>query len=307
MRVRDSLGRLAAATTLAAALGSLGCAATYVRTPVYKQGETQIYLRGLEKHGKAIERGFEHPLAIAPVRLTNILARLEVKAKGDKEQRKPAIPTGVLYEIGEGAAQALGKANSSQEVVVMAIERKRSLGVFTTNYATTLLLWGQDGKLMIQLSKLDEPMSRDPNDKLQEPSTDESDLKKRKMLPGDGVEPKGPMLVAVDWRDPVFTQSAVRIRPGGEVVRRTILLETPEDKPAGEKDGGAAPPDTLSPEALRALADLEETRRRGELTESEYQSRRRAILSGEIPPAPSAPAAPSTPSAPSAASPPRVQ
>jgi len=290
MSVRGSLGRLAAATTLAAALGSAGCAATYVRTPVFKQGETQIYLRGLEKHGKPIERGFEHPLAIAPVRLTNILARLEVKGKGDKEQRKPAIPTGVLYDIGEGAAQALGKANSSQEVVVMAVERRRSLGVFTTNYATTLLLWGQDGKLMIKLGKLDEPMSRDPNDKLQEPSADESDLKKRKALPGDGVEPKGPMLVAVDWRDPVFTQSAVRIRPGGEVVRRTILLETPEDKPA--KEGGSVPPDSLSPEALRALADLEETRRRGELTESEYQSRRRAILSGEIPPAPSAPPAP---------------
>jgi len=278
----------------AAALAALACAPSYVRTPVYKQDETQIYLRHAAKFGTPIERGFQHPLAIAPVRLTNILARIDVKGSGDKDQRKPAIPTGVLYAIGEGAAQALGKANSSQEVVVMAIERRRNLGVFTTEYATTLLLWAQDGKLFIQLGKLDEALSRDPNAKLPEPTTDGSDLKKRKVLAGDGMTPMAPMLVAVDWRDPVFKESAVRVRAGGEVVRRTILLETPEEE---KKEGGAAPLENLSPEALRALADLEETRRRGELTEGEYQTRRRAILSGQVPESSPQPAAPNPPQA----------
>jgi hypothetical protein len=266
---------------LVALLALLGCAPVYVRTPVYKQDRTEIYLRHVAKGGKPIDRGFSHPVAIAPVRLTNILARIEVKGHGDKDERKPAIPTGVLYEIGEGASQALAKANPSQQVVVMAIERKRSLGIFTTEYATTMLLWAQDDKLYIQLDKLDQPLSKNPDDKLEEPRDEPTNLKKLRVLAGDGLVPQGPLLIAANWRDDVFRDSAVRIRAGGEVVRRTILMETPSESEA--KPSGPAPPESLSPEALRALADLEETRRRGGLTESEYQTRRKAILSGQLP------------------------
>jgi hypothetical protein len=35
----------------------------------------------------------------------------------------------------------------------------------------------------------------------------------------------------------------------------------------------------VTPENLRALADLEEARQRGEVTEADYQAKRRAILS----------------------------
>jgi len=303
-RVRSggsSTARLAACA-LAAALASLACAPSYVRTPVFKQDRSEIYLRHVAKGGEPIDRGFSHPVSIAPVRLTNILARIEVKGSGDKDQRKPAIPTGVLYMIGEGASQALAKANSSQVVVVMALERKRSLGIFTTDYATTLLLWAKDDKLFIQIDKLDEPISKDPNEKLAEPSDQPTNMKKLHLLAGDGLSPQqSPLLIAADWRDDVFRESAVRVRAGGEVVRRTILMEAPSDTEA--KPAGAGPPEGLSPEALRALADLEETRRRGDLTENEYQTRRKAILSGQIP-APSAPtASPQAPSAPAAAGP----
>ena len=291
-----------AACALVAVLASLACAPSYVRTPVFKQDRSEIYLRHVAKGGKPVERGFSHPVAIAPVRLTNILARLEIKGSGDKDQRKPAIPTGVLYQIGEGASQALAKANSSQQVVVIAIERKRSLGIFTTEYATTLLLWAQDDKLFIQIDKLDEPLSKDPNEKLPEPNEDPTNMKKLHVLAGDGLVPQGPLRIAAVWRDDIFRDSAVRVRAGGEVVRRTILMETPSE--TDSKPAGPAPPDGLSPEALRALADLEETRRRGELSEAEYQSRRRAILSGQLPeaspPATGAPAAnaPANPTAP---------
>jgi len=293
---RSSTARLAS-RALVAALASLACAPSYVRTPVFKQDRSEIYLRHVAKGGEPIDRGFSHPVSIAPVRLTNILARIEVKGSGDKDQRKPAIPTGVLYMIGEGASQALAKANSSQVVVVMALERKRSLGIFTTDYATTLLLWAKDDKLFIQIDKLDEPISKDPNEKLAEPSEQPTNMKKLHLLAGDGLSPQqSPLLIAADWRDDVFRESAVRVRAGGEVIRRTILMETPSDTEA--KPAGPGPPEGLSPEALRALADLEETRRRGDLTENEYQTRRKAILSGQIPP-PSAPAA-----SPQAASPP---
>ena len=261
-RLEISLRR---APVLAAALAALACAPSYVRTPIYKQDRTEIYLRHVAKGGKPVDRGFAHPVAISPVRLTNILARLEVKGSGDKDQRKPAIPTGVLYSVGEGASQALAKANPSQQVVVMAIERKRSLGIFTTEYATTLLIWAEDDKLFIQIDKLDEPLSRDPNEKLAEPSEDPTNLKKLHVLAGDGLIPQGPLRVAATWRDDIFRDSAVRMRAGGEVVRRTILMETPSDSEA-KPAGGPAPPESLSPDALRALADLEETRRRGGLT-----------------------------------------
>ena len=293
---RSSTARRAA-FALVAALASLACAPSYVRTPVFKQDRSEIYLRHVAKGGQPVDRGFSHPVSIAPVRLTNILARIEVKGSGDKDQRKPAIPTALLFMIGEGASQALAKANPSQEVVVMALERKRSLGIFTTDYATTLLLWAKDDKLFIQIDKLDEPISKDPNEKLAEPSEQPTNMKKLRVLAGDGLSPQQtPLLIAASWRDDVFRESAVRVRGGGEVVRRTILMETPSDSEA--KPSGPAPPEGLSPEALRALADLEETRRRGDLTENEYQTRRKAILSGQIP-APSAPAA-----SPQAASPP---
>jgi hypothetical protein len=50
--------------------------------------------------------------------------------------------------------------------------------------------------------------------------------------------------------------------------------------------GAPAPPEGLSSSALRALADLEDARRRGEVTESDYQSKRRQILAGDLPAAP---------------------
>ena len=301
---RSSTARRAAWALVAAlaSLTSLACAPSYVRTPVFKQDRSEIYLRNVAKGGQPVDRGFSHPVSIAPVRLTNILARIEVKGSGDKDQRKPAIPTGVLYMIGEGASQALAKANSTQEVVVMALERKRSLGIFTTDYATTLLLWAKDDKLFIQIDKLDEPISKDPNEKLAEPSEQPTNMKKLHVLAGDGISPQQtPLLLAISWRDDVFRESAVRMRAGGEVVRRTILMEAPSDSEA--KPTGPAPPEELSPEALRALADLEETRRRGDLTENEYQTRRKAILSGQLPePSPPATGAPA-PSAPAAAGP----
>jgi hypothetical protein len=68
----------------------------------------------------------------------------------------------------------------------------------------------------------------------------------------------------------------VHVGPGGKVNRRTVLME--EEVPA-EPDAAVSPEAMPSdPEALRALADLEESRSKGELTEAEYLRRKRAIL-----------------------------
>ena len=84
--------------------------------------------------------------------------------------------------------------------------------------------------------------------------------------------------VAIDWRDPVFAQpTRTRVLPSGEVVRREVLMESPAEV-AGHGDPGMKLPENLSPEQLRSLADIEEERRAGRITETEYRARRRAIL-----------------------------
>jgi hypothetical protein len=266
------------------ALLSVGCATRTVRTPVSDTNGARVFLREQTRGGEAIAREFSHPVTIAPARLTNILARIDVRGEGEKAERKPAIPTALLYPIGEGVAKALGQATAAQEVVVMAIERRRSHGIFTDDYLTSLIVWVKDDRLFVFLGTLDEPLPRDSDTKPKEPSLERVETK-AKALPGDGLSPQGPRLVAADWRAPLFREtSAVRVRPGGDVVRRTILMESEPGDEAATSPGPAPPPEGLSPEALRALADLEETRRSGRLTEAEYQTRRRQILSGSLPP-----------------------
>ncbi len=105
-----------------------------------------------------------------------------------------------------------------------------------------------------------------------------------KVLRSRSITPIAPQAVAVDWRDSSFRRAdAIRLGPGGQVKRRTVLLEEPEDEAPEEE----TPPSedtidlsTVSPDALRELADLEEERRRGAIGEAEYQARRRKILAG---------------------------
>jgi hypothetical protein len=101
------------------------------------------------------------------------------------------------------------------------------------------------------------------------------------------VVEKGMMLVdhqavAAEWRDQIFRKpTRTRLTPGGKVVRRTILMESLED----DTDYGPRPQlsEDLSPEQLRALADLEEQRRNGKISEGQYNASRNRILRGESP------------------------
>lgn len=272
----------------AAAFGASGCMTKTVRTPVFEQNAVEVFLRHSERGGRPVELGHSHPATIAPVRLTNILARIEVRKEDDKE-RRPAIPTDVLYTIGEGVSRSLAKANPNQEVVVMARERKRSMGIFTQDYLTSMIVWLQGDRLFVKLGSLDMPLSKNPNEDVPEPKRD-AVVGKNRAVPSDGISVENPQLVSANWRDPLFKDaSVISIRAGGRVVRRTVLMDSGEEStiPAEPQEGAPVPPQGLSPQALRALADLEEERRRGVVTEAEYQSRRRQIVAGDLPvPAP---------------------
>ena len=296
------------ATKLASALALVavtcvasGCFTKVLHVPVYSENGVEVSLRYDSKGGKPVDRHYSHPVVIAPVRLTNLLSRIEVR-KDEKPDRTPAIETDLLYPLGEGISRALAKADSTQQVVVMAKQRKRSLGIFTQDYLTSLVVWNVDDKVFIKLGHLDWALPKDPKEVVAEPK-DSDIVGKFRAVPSDGIAAEGTQLVTADWRDPIFKDSgALSIRPGGQVVRRTVLMESGEEvaTPPEPATGAPVPPEGVSPAGLRALADLEESRRRGELTEADYQSKRRAILSGSMPATPTPVSAP-TPAPPTPA------
>jgi hypothetical protein len=273
--------RIAGFVLLALVAGaSSACITRTVRETVVDDGFTAVILRSQEKGGELIDKGFEHPITIAPVRLAHILSRIDLRRENDKEaKRVPAIHLDSLFTIADGIAQGLQKADSSQEIVVQSIRRSKRLGVFDRHYLTSLLCYMRDDLLYIHISRSDWEVRVQRDDRLPETHVGKYPLKFRLVVE------KGMMLVdhqavAAEWRDPIFRKpTRTRITPGGKVVRRTILMESFED----ETDYGPRPQmsDDLSPEQLRALADLEEQRRSGGITEGEYNARRNRILRGE--------------------------
>ena len=93
---------------------------------------------------------------------------------------------------------------------------------------------------------------------------------KFRLVASEGMTLATAQSVAVSWRDPIFQRpTRTRILPSGKVVRREILMETPEDAPAPPISTDVLP-GNLSPDTLRKLADLEEQKSRGEVTQTEY-------------------------------------
>jgi hypothetical protein len=263
---------------LAAALLA-GCGARYARVPVHQDESASVVLRSELRGGKPLERGFAHPATISGVRLAHVLAQLDVRIDAGDEapsERRPAIPTELVYPLGELISQALAKADGTQEVVVQAVRRERRLGLFTAAFATSFVGYvGSDERLHLQLSRLDWEVPKGREEELREPMPGREVMAFR-VLASEGVEPTGHQSVAVHWRDERFRNpTTVRVGPGGKISRRTVLME--EEAPIEEPAAGGVELPT-EPDALRALADLEEARRSGAITEAEYQRRRRELL-----------------------------
>ena len=243
-----------------------------------------VELRAEVREGEAVDRGFAHPATISRARITNILSRIEVRLEngaesGKEAAREPAIPAEFLYDLGDLVSAALAEAAPSQEVVVRAVRKSRHLGIFTEKFLTSFVTYVLGEDLYIHLSRVDDSLPEDPDDTIPEPWPNR-EVMPFKVLVSDGIVPIGTQAVVVAWRDPLFrAPGQVRVGPGGKVLRREILLEGTE-----EEEAESATPETagqLSPATLRALADLEESRRRGEISEPAYQQRRRSILAGD--------------------------
>ena len=109
--------------------------------------------------------------------------------------------------------------------------------------------------------------------KLPEPHPGKQVMRFR-VLPSSAMTAVNSQAVAVAWRNPIFERaSRVQTLPGGRKVRRTVVMESLE-----ETDGSNRLLENLEPETLRKLADLEEIRRQGEISEGAYELRRSEIL-----------------------------
>ena len=255
------------------------CGARYARVPLDDDESMRVVLRAELRDGKAVDRGFHHPATISGVRIAHMLAQIDVRvgaSDGEKSERQAAIATELVYPLGDRLSAALAQADPSQEVVVQALRSERRLGLFTETFVTSFLAYvGPDDLLHLELSRLDQPVPKGSEDELREPVAGR-ELMAFRVLASEGVDPTGHQSVAIHWRDDRFRNPTnVRVGPGGKVTRRTVLME--DEAPAAEAAPGAAQLPT-DPASLRALADLEEGRRAGELTEAEYQRKRRALL-----------------------------
>ena len=261
---------------VAVALVLSACGPRYTRVLVEEKGGVTVKLRAQKKGGELVDRGFTHPATISSIRLTNILSTIDVRlGAGEGAERRSAIPTDLLFPIGNAVSKALEKATPAQEVVVQAVRKGRRLKVFTEEHLTSFVAYVEGDDLIIHLVKSDWRIPKQRRAEVPEPYADDEKANFR-VLAGRGLVPLGAQTVAADWRSEEFRKSsALKIGPGGRAVRRTVLMESADDAPAAPTE--VAPQD-LRPEQLRELADLTEARERGEISEAQYHARRRRIL-----------------------------
>lgn len=253
------------------------------KQPVFEDGGIEISLRSDSRWFTTIEKEYDHPVTISPVRVAHILSRLDLRPpKGvilttqDEKERVAAIDTEMLYPIGQGVSDALAAANSDQEVIVMAIRDTKRWGIFDHDYLTSFVAYVKDDRLYIHLSRFNWEIPKRRDDRLPEPRVGDAPQKFR-LHAGTAISLVSDQAVAVDWRDDVFSRpTRTRIQPGGTVVRREILMESPAE--VEDTRDPLQMRDDLSPQQLRDLADVEEARREGRITETEYRIRRRKIL-----------------------------
>jgi hypothetical protein len=281
--VRVTLGRPIALIALA------GCAAAWAgcttTKSIYEKQGTKVQL--VSKRGQDLD--LSHPITIAPVRLTYILSSIDIRfSSGDNQQRGPAIPLESLEAIAEGLARGLREAGPNQRVVVYSVRRAKHLKIFDANFLTSFIAYAQGDFLYVHLSRADWEVPPRRQDNLPEPEIGEHPMQFR-VLPSKAMKTVDEQSVAIAWRDDTFSKpTRLRMTPTGGMVRRTILMESDEPEEEADTGAGEAQPDPelavpsgMSPATLRDLADLEEQRQRGQISEYDYEQRRREILSAD--------------------------
>lgn len=257
-----------------------GCLTRPIKETVSEENGTEVLLRSYKSGTTTLKQGYKHPVEIAPVRMAHILSRIDMRA-GDSPSRVPFIPLETLYTIADGMSAALAKATPDQQVVVQSQRKIKSLLVFDHFYLTSLMAYTKGERLYIHLSRSDWEVDKRRNKTMGLPETQigEYPLDFR-LIVDTGMTLNDHQSVAVDWRNDIFRKpTRTRVTATGKVVRRQILMESLED--ASVELRAPTVSAELTPQQLRDLADLEEARQDGKLSETDYQTRRGQILRGE--------------------------
>ncbi|MEZ4332481.1 MAG: hypothetical protein R3F35_12040 [Myxococcota bacterium] len=269
-------------TTLVAALLASGCFSMARRHSIIDRTGMQVDLVRYVRGFRTEPQGFDHPAIISKERLVHILGAIEIETQEKRGTtiRQPGFHAEMIEPIADALSEGLRQAGPDQEVGIQAVRKERSLGIFHTKYLTTLLAWVKDDSLYIQLHRSEWPIPQAKETKpLPEPERDTRPMDFR-VVSGEPLYFAGPQTLEIDWQSDVFrTAYHLPGNTGGERRRREVLLESPipasERKSGGDSGVGL---DELTPAQLRALADLEEDRRAGRITEQAYQKARRELL-----------------------------
>lgn len=280
-----AIGRFAVLASLIL-LGSLlgGCVTRSVRTPIIDRVGIQVALVRQVKGFTTQPRGYEHPSIISVERMAHILNAIEVETsgKGVGTVRQPAFHPEIVERTARAVAEALAEAGPDQDIAVQVVRKEMRLGIFNKKYLTSFLAYVKEGYLYLLLRRVDwlVPQS-DLDGSLPKPRRDYSPMQFR-VVAGEHLFYAGPQALEIDWQNPVF-RAAYRL-PGstrGMTRRREIIDRSPipqdEQNAATDRENSVAI-DELTPDQLRALADLEEDRREGRITELAYQRAKRQLL-----------------------------
>ncbi|MBW1845371.1 MAG: SHOCT domain-containing protein, partial [Deltaproteobacteria bacterium] len=239
----------------------------------------------ISKRGDNIE--LNHPITIAPVRLSHILARIDIRLTAkDSQQRVPAFHIEEIDGISEGLAKGLREAAPNQRVIVYSIRREKRFGIFETNYLTSFLAYAHGEHLFLHLSRSSWEIPPRRKDSLPEPKIGKFPSKFR-ILPSKAMRLVDEQSLAISWSNKIFERpTRTRVTPSGQMIRKTILMESDEPESEAEAEpeqpaGQQTIPAGISAKTLRALADLEERRQRGEIDEYAYERERNKILAAD--------------------------
>jgi hypothetical protein len=184
------------------------------------------------------------------------------------------MPPETARTLGAALADALARADSTQEIALRAQRRERKLAVFTRRFTTSLVAFvDADNRLQIHLVDADRELPAGEDGRVPEPIAGRS-MHGFRTVPGPHIAPLSERAVAVEWRADLFRDPVTGDAAGG---RRTILMESADGRRALTPHEEEAPA-SEDPALRRRLAELDAARRAGTLSEAEYQRQRARLL-----------------------------
>lgn len=260
-------------------MAPLGCATRELNNSVFDRRGVTVYLREYRQGFTLVERDFAHPVTISTERLVNILGAIDVRGReGAFVGVRAAFEPAQLELLADGLAAGLSQASPSQEVAVQSVRKAMQKVIFDRKYLTSFVAYVENDLLYLHISRVDWKIpERETKGKLPMPRVSEHPMK-IKVEPSEGMFQEGVHAVSVEWRDPVFRLPRRRVVDEDDRRERVILLEEPERAP---KRRSSLPADLLpylTPGQLREIADLEEARDAGTVTEGHYRRQLDKIL-----------------------------